>query len=277
MSRHGFPTLARAYLQSYRLTRSLLEKAHRLAWTCFTGLWLGVLTRDELHSIDEEFYTSTQSLAPGEADYHSEEHNRRGLWEWETELITRYFANRKHLILIGAGGGREVLALQVKGFEIDGFESHPGLAAAANRLLESEGHGRRVQPAPRDRAPKTSATYDGVVVGWGMYALVQGRKHRVALLRQLRAKTRAGNPILLSFFAREGTPRMYLLSTFLADAIRRALRREPTEVGDWLAPNYVHWFSRDEIARELSEGGFELVHFGTIGYGHAVGIAIDET
>jgi hypothetical protein len=45
------------------------------------------------------------------------------------------------------------------------------------------------------------------------------------------------------------------------------------EIGDDLAPNYVHYFTRSEIASELSEAGFALQCYSPEPYGHAVGVA----
>ena len=41
----------------------------------------------------------------------------------------------KRLLVAGAGGGREVLALYKSGYEVDGFECHPELVALANTML----------------------------------------------------------------------------------------------------------------------------------------------
>ena len=38
-------------------------------------------------------------------------------------------------MVVGGGGGREVLALRRLGYEVDGFECDPGLVACANELL----------------------------------------------------------------------------------------------------------------------------------------------
>jgi hypothetical protein len=80
-------------------------------------------------------------------------------------------------------------------------------------------------------------------------------------------------PILISFVAR-GEAAQYRLSAMIANIIRRLLRREPAEVGDWLGPMYARHFKQDEITSELAEGGFKSVHYGTTGFGNAVGIAV---
>jgi len=255
-------------------SQSLFDRAFRVAKACFVGFWLGVLTRERMHAIDEEFYTRTRNRTR-QPNYHDKEYNRRGLWAWEERVLTEHFAECDRLILIGAGGGREVLALLRLGYQIDGFESHPALVAAANSLLQEEGFDTSVGLVQRDESPNTKTTYDGIIVGWGAYMLVQSRRHRITLLKQLRALTHRQCPILLSFYWRSGSPSAsYKMSAFLANMIRRTTNREPIDVGDWLAPAYVHFFTRDEIASELSEGGFLLVHYSTAEYGHAVGIAV---
>jgi len=264
----------RLLIRLYFFSQSRFAKALAVARACFTGLWLGVLARERLHAVDEEYYSRSKRDSSDGYNYHSKEYNRRGLWDWEHRILTDYFAGCRRLLLIGAGGGREVLALQRLGYRVDGFESHPDLVLAANELLRAEGQDATVQLAPRDRSPNTGTTYDGIILGWGAYTLVQGRRSRIALLQQLRSQTRARCPILLSFYYRLGTPWVYAIAAFVANTLRRVLGRESAEVGDWLVPNYVHYFAQHEIVAELAEGGFDTIHYSTTGYGHAVGMAV---
>jgi hypothetical protein len=269
--------LTRTYFYTHNRFRKMLVVANALANACFVGLWLGLLRRERLHAIDEEYYTRSNRGAKEALDaqnYYSKEYNRRGLWDWEEKAVTDYFAGCERLLVIGAGGGREVLALQQLGYHVDGFESHPGLVGVANELLREEGYEPNVQLIPRDESPNSGKTYDGVIIGWAAYMLIQGSRQRIALLQQLRAQTRLQSPILLSFFYRIGTPRVFTIAAFVANMIRRVLRRERVEVGDWLAPFYAHYFTENEITCELSQGGFRVVHYDTTAYGNAVGIAV---
>jgi hypothetical protein len=265
-----------AYSKSVRIyffTQSWVWRALRVANGCFVGLWLGVLTEERLYAIVEEYFTRSRKGGFGEHNYHSKEWNRRGLFDWEKRAVTNHFGGCRRLLVLGAGGGREVLALQRLGYQVDGFESHPDLVIAANELLREEGLDSTVHPIAPDEAPDIETTYDGIIVGWGMYMSVQGRKRRIALLRRLRARTRVRCPILVSFVYRDSTGWSYKMGVFIANTIRRVLRRQPAEVGDWLAPYYVHYFTQDEIICELAEGRFATVHYDTTPYAHAVGIA----
>lgn len=273
------PFLIRTYLLSRTLLRKMLAGANALANGCFVGLWLGSLTRETLHAIDEEYYSRSKDRdsdphSLDEFNYHSEEYNRRGLWEWEENAMNTYFAGCERVLVLAAGGGREVLALQRLGYDVDGFESHPALVSVANELLQAEGYEQKVKWLPRDKSPSTATTYDGIVIGWGAYMAIQGRKNRIALLQQLRFQTQTNCPILLSFFYRTSTPHSVVIGAFVANIIRRVLHREPVEEGDWLAPEYVHYFTKDEITFEVSQAGFKIVEYGTTGYGHAVAIAV---
>jgi hypothetical protein len=95
----------------------------------------------------------------------------------------------------------------------------------------------------------------------------------------MRAQAREGAPILVSFYDRAGGERRFQLTAAIGNALRWALRRERLDVGDDLAPNYVHYFTREQIAGELHEAGFDPVFYGNREYGHAVGISRrpDET
>jgi hypothetical protein len=182
--------------------------------------------------------------------------------------------------VIGAGGGREAIALARRGYEVRGFECNPALVDTAVRLLAAEGvEGRAsVSLLARDAAPPGPERFDGLIVGWSAYMLIIGSARRMRFLAGLRERVADGTPLLLSFFTRsDPSPRLRAVAR-VANALRRALRREPVEVGDDLSPNYVHRFTVDEVRREMAQGGFRMIEFhpqgeGPYDSGWAVGIA----
>jgi hypothetical protein len=176
-------------------------------------------------------------------------------------------------LIVGVGGGREALALRKLCYQVDGFECHPELLEYANGLLEREGLTPDIKRAPRDLCPAGGRIYDGLIVGWGAYMLIRGRQRRIEFLRQLRSQTEVGSPVLLSFFTRSYDGLYFRLIMAIGNTIRWLLRRDYLEMGDDLSPNYVHHFTRREIAAELRESGFEIKFYSDKQYGHAVGIA----
>lgn len=261
------PLAARVYHAAHRLW----ARAGRPAEAAHTGAWLGVLSREALHAVDQAFYERSTS-------YRDDRHNLRGLFGWERAALEAHFPAAGRVLVVGAGGGREVLALSRMGYAAEGFECNPALVDYAARLLARERCAGTVAYVPRDRAPEGGGPYDAGVVGWSAYMLIAGRERRVDFLRQLRPLLGPGAPLLLSFFTRPGdTPRLRAVHRRAA-RIRRLLRREPAELGDDLAPNFVHRFVEAEVAAELAAAGFRLASFtpegpGPHDSGWAVGIA----
>lgn len=256
-----------ALVHLYLKIRSVVSRFSLLVGTVYTGFWLGVLTRKQHHTLGELFY-SRQHF------YWTDEWNKRGLFDWEKRVVERSFSECKKLLVAGAGGGREVIALRKLGFDVAGFESHPGFVRFANGLLEREGLVPDIRLAPWDHCPKIDGEYDGVIVGWGAYMHIRGREGRVRFLRELRDMVVMGSPILLSFYTTSENSRHFRWVAWIGGVVARVLGREPVHVGDSLVPNYTHFFTKKRLESELMDGGFEPITFETVEYGHAVGRAL---
>src|SRR5688500_10755335 len=234
------------------------------------GIWLGLLSRAHFVAVDELHYH-------GSGTYNGEPHNLRGLVEWEEAAIGGFFAGRTRLVVLGAGGGREVRARGRRGYQVDGFECDPALVEFAGGFLPRHGAAATVRLLPRDTTPAEGG-YDGVIMGWGSYMLIAGRARRIDLLRRLRALVPERAPVLLSFFTRPEVLLRLKVEYRVARLARRLLRREPPEFGDDLMPVYVHRFDQAEIEAEMREAGFRLARYAPEGRGQhdsgwAVGIA----
>ncbi len=244
----------------------LLEALDGIARGLWAGFWLGFLSRKQIHLIDQHSYAASKS-------YLGTDHNLSGLYGWETEAIDRYFKECRRLVLLGAGAGREVGPLLGRGFEVDAFECHEGLRETGNALLAEHDPRCSIQSMERDLCPNLEGNYDGVIVGWGMYSLIQGRGQRIQLLRELRASVEGGTPMLLSFYVLGGPQRRYRIAARLGNIIRTVLGRERLDFGDNLSPGYGHLFTRESLEEELREAGWRLEFFDRRTYPHAVAIA----
>jgi hypothetical protein len=262
--RSAMPRLGKLYFASHRALGRVIVGLS----AAFSGVWLGLLPRRVLYLIDAAYYDRQRY-------YQTEDYNRSGLWPWERRAIETHFAGCRSLLVGAAGGGREVLALRRDGLDVHGFECHPALAQFANELLSKDGYAPDIRLALRDSCPDFGRTYDGLVVGWGAYMLIRGRQRRIDFLRQLRKHAKPGAPVLLSFFHMVGGPRRYRIAAAIGNVFALVLRGERVEVGDFLVPDFVHYFTREELESELRAGGFEPILFGTNEYGHAVGRAVE--
>ncbi|MEW5918004.1 MAG: SAM-dependent methyltransferase [Gemmatimonadota bacterium] len=232
----------------------------------FVGLSLGALTERRRYAIDRVYYDR-------ERMYHTARYNEQGLFEWERQAVDKYFGGCRSIVVASAGGGREVIALRRMGLEAVGFECHADLAVFANSLLERLGLNAIVHTAARDQCPALGVSCDGAILGWGGYMLIRSRARREHFLRGIRRLLPLDAPLLLSFMVRPRS-RRFALAAKVGNVCRFAFRGNRVEVGDYLVPNYVHFFTRAEIEQELESAGFRLAFYSPTPYGHAVAHAI---
>lgn len=232
------------------------------------GIWLGLLDRPALQNATEVYYvTSTK--------YRDHAYQLSGFFPWEARALSRFFGDCRSFLVAAAGGGREVIALAKRNVHVDAFECSEELIQVSCRLFIVQKINSSIIIAQPDQVPPSLGVYDGIIVGWGAYMHIGGRNNRVRFLQQLRLHTNPGSPILLSFLTRvqSATYHKYVLA--IARTVRRLRRStESVELGDDLDPTFVHRFVQAEIADELAEGGFQLIHFSDQPYGHAVAQAV---
>lgn len=264
------PLSVRAY---YRVTRSR-ARMRRVSTALFDGFFLGLMDRDDLIVVDRAFYAHAREPVGGVGHrYTDAEHIQSGLAAWEAAAVDAYFPEGARVIVTAAGAGREVVGLLDRGFDPVGFEPNDQLAGAGAAVLAPDGHGDRLRISRRDEFPADAPDADAIVIGWGSYMLIPGRRRRVAFLAGARQRLQPDAPLLVSFFERSPS-RYFAIVHAIAAPLRRLRRSEPVELGDALMPNFVHYFSRAEIESELAEGGFTLLHYARKPYAHAVARAI---
>lgn len=254
------------WLTGYLLGERLLEGSIARLRGAWDGLWLGVLDEERLALLDQTYYD-------GEAVYRTEAHNRRGLFPWEEHVVREHLVPGSTVVVTGAGGGREVVALLARGFDASGYEPNAALAAVGSALTVADGFGDRVHVSGRSVVPD-GVRADAVVLGWGCYMLVPSRTRRVELLRAAAAATGGRGVVVLSYFPMPGDRRQFAAAHRVAAPLRRWRGREQPLLGDALTPNFAHHFTRGQVRDELTAAGLRLVASGTGNYGWAVGQAL---
>jgi hypothetical protein len=265
-------TGTRTWLRSYLAGDRLVERVVDTLRGVWDGWWLGLLDDEQLALLDGAYYD-------GEAVYRTEAHNRRGLFDWEEHVVSEHFAPGSRVVVTGAGGGREVLALLSRGYDAQGFEPNQALAAFGSALTSADGHGERVTLSTRSGWPEGVAPSDAVMLGWGSYMLVPSRSARIDLLRAASAATGGRGPVVLSYFTLPKERRQFHVAARVATVLRRLRRREPPLLGDALVPNFAHHFTRRQVAEEVAAAGLALTESGLSGggYGWAVGRGTSAT
>jgi len=234
------------------------------------GFWLGWLSPDDLNALTAGHFDQSQFFS-------SNVHNRSGFFEWEREMLDRFFTQGSRVLVAGAGGGREVLALRRSGFAAEGFDCNRVLVKASERLFDELGESRHVIYCPPDTVPPGSPTFDALVVGWTVYTHIPTKQRRIRFLEALRKRALENAPLLISFFARVSSSRQDALSHRLArfwSFFSRA-RKDAVEIGDHINyARYTHSFTEQELSEELLAAGFRITHFFEAGgFGYSVAIA----
>lgn len=192
-------------------------------------------------------------------------------------MLDQFFRGGSRILVAGAGGGREVLALRKAGFDAEGFECSVPLVRASEQIFEGLGESKYVTLCEPDRVPEGPRIYDGLVVGWTVYTHVPTKARRVAFLRALNERSLPGSPLLISYFARQGSARddvlVYRAARFWRFLLRG--RKEALELGDRISyARFVRTFTRGEVEGELRAAGSKSAHHGSEGdLGYTVGVA----
>lgn len=256
------------YIYGYKAHKKGVEWL--MAGLTFTQLlaeafWLAVLPSKAIAAIDAFHYSRSSK-------YKGKNFNATLLSNWEQAMVDTYFTKCKTLMVLAAGGGREVYALLKAGYQVDGYECNPVLVQDAKKWLKAEGYSEEaIEVVPPSHAPNNGKIYDAVILGWGAYIHVKGRAARIQLLREIAAHLNSGAPFMLSYwYAHSYTlnycRKLYKVNRFFC----RLFFTRPIEQGERLAPFSARYFTHEEIAAELSEAGFTVLYQQSEPYGHTV-------
>ncbi|MGI9077869.1 MAG: hypothetical protein ACR2G6_11180 [Gemmatimonadaceae bacterium] len=239
--------------------------------------WVSPARRDAL---TVALFDRQATYAPGGNTF------KRGLFDWESELLGHPVVPRHGRILLGgAGGGRETVALRNLGYEVFAFDPAAALvrsgasavAALPGATLVRASYGDLIR-ASRGEANVLSSVlttrFDALILGWGSISHVMEDVDRIAILRAMRSVA-PNAPVLFSF----DEPTVLEKPGGLLDRTRRALRRAFALIG---APGrvregdrFVSWagFFRESTAAEIAalarDAGYQVAFIGT-GPGRAI-------
>lgn len=216
-----------------------------------SGFWLGVMGEKSLDYSDDLIYNRS-------GFYREDKYNLSGLYEWEKPMIQKHFLNAKNIMVIAAGGGREVVALSRMGYEVNGYECNPNLVAFAQDLLKRSGIRGSVEYLPRNSVPEVTKKYDGIIIGWGAYSFMVGSRTRLAFLKDLYPFMHKDSSLMLSFLYTKKRTRSDKIIGKVSNFFRFLTFREKTEPGDRLVPDYMHFFTEEEIWGELTQCNYTV-------------------
>ncbi|MBC8354832.1 MAG: hypothetical protein H8E66_22880 [Planctomycetes bacterium] len=233
-----------------------------------SGIFMGLVDDESFQAFDTYPFDETKPV-----DVSAE--TERGLEPWERHIVREHFTDAKSVLVVGAGGVRELVGLNELGYDTTGVEFGPALCEASRRELTLRESTATIKTATRFEVPRKTEPYDAVFVARKFISHVHDRTNRIALLEAIRKSLRADAPLVLGFYTRERDTLAFRMQAALANILRRLRgRREfPVEVGDHLDPEsplYHHHFVWEELREELREAGFTPVEYELNWFGWAV-------
>ncbi|MEA1886972.1 MAG: SAM-dependent methyltransferase [Bacteroidota bacterium] len=242
------------------LSLQCMAKVYHFMNAVMTGFWLGVMGDKSLDQADDLHYKRSSK-------YIDDSYNRSGLFRWEKVAIEKYFSKARAILLLAAGGGRETYALSKMGFEVDSYECNKALVEYGNQFLQRNVIKARIEYLPRDAVPAEVKKFDGVIVGWGAYTHIRGKKNRISFLEKLKSFLRNEAPLMVSFLYIEERTRQDRIVNKVSNFLKIFSKKGKRETGDWLQSGFVHYFTEEEIKNELIEAGYRVIGFNSVDYG----------
>lgn len=183
-----------------------------------------------------------------------------GLLSWESDLLDRYNIRSGRMLVLGAGCGRETIALARRGLAVVGVEINGNAIHAASQLAVQTGVQPHFHRADFLHLPYKPASFDYLLLSSIMYSVIPGRALRQAWLRNMLRVLAPGGLAILSFEGRHH-PRSRLGR--IRTRVTRALADLPGanhayEPGDVCEPHghFIHTFQDEmEIRTEFSGAG----------------------
>ncbi len=188
-----------------------------------------------------------------------------GLMPWERAWYERVLKPADHILLVGCGTGRDLIALLELGYRVDGLDISARAIELARRMLEPRRLSAELHIGSIE-AVVPPGTFDAVIFSWFCYGYIPQRQTRVAVLRNVTPHLKPGGRVLISYVPAEGTPRSLPIGlTRLAARLTRS-DWQP-ELGDVLGPitadrrsvRYEHLFSEGELENEARAAGLTMV------------------
>jgi len=125
-----------------------------------------------------------------------------GLLSWESELLDHYNIRSGRMLVLGAGCGRETIALARRGLAVIGVEINDNAIHAASRMARQTGVQARFHRADFLRLPYKTASFDYLLLSSIMYSAIPGRSLRQVWLWNMLRVLSPGGLAILSFEAR---------------------------------------------------------------------------
>ncbi len=183
-----------------------------------------------------------------------------GLFSWEQRFYARFMTPGERVLVVGCGGGRDLVPLLEQGYRAEGLEPVAACAELARARLTARGLTAEIHVADVATAA-LPGLYDVMIFSWFCYSYLPLRARRLAVLRKARTHLGAGGRILISYVLAAAAARRlpWRLARLAAQLSRSDWRPEYGDVfvprADTSCIHYEHRFRPEEIEAEARDAG----------------------
>ena len=192
------------------------------------------------------------------------------LFPVERELFDRFIPPASRVLVVGCGGGRDLIGLAALGHTMTGVEPSPSAMQLCKSHLHEQGCPATLVQGFFEDAP-VNGPFDAIVFSYFCYSYVPESARRIACLRKAAGLLAPRGRIFVSYVVMGGPhpmlPRLARLSAALTGSDWRveagdavSLRREGMPRPCFFLE---HVFTGIEILEEVAAAGLEVVHHRT--------------
>lgn len=224
------------------------------------GLLPALLPPDELAALTRTYYN--RSYGGLERAFRPDAY-KWTLENWEEEVAAKHMAAKGTVIVLGAGLGRESIALAERGHQVLGLDTnHDGLNIATARA------GLTQLPiifitADFQRLPISKGRADYVVLSSVMYSAIPSKRQRQECILEFRSALRKEGKIVLSFLLSHEwqTTSHRLIHSVTQWLLKLPGSNQAYQLGDFCSHgHFMHAFLDEaEIRSELTETGATIL------------------
>jgi SAM-dependent methyltransferase len=236
--------------------------------TVLSAVAVGILTREDLETSIARLWDDIGQHDSGDEP---------GWLAWESAFYRPLLEPGARVLLIGCGGGRDLVPLLQAGCAAEGVDIAPrALEACRGRLallgLEAPLHLGSIETC------RFASRFDRVIFSWLCYGYIPEAKARIAALVNVRAHLAPGGRVLVSY-VRSERPAARLPVRLARLGARLARSGWRPEYGDLLlvtrlrgriAVHLEHHFAAEEIEAEARAAGLAVAEHVVAGHGRLV-------
>jgi SAM-dependent methyltransferase len=182
---------------------------------------------------------------------------------WEEQVVARHMTTIGTVLVLGAGFGREAIALAERGYQVVGLDNNRDGLIVAARQAAAQGLQAPFVQGDFLALPILPFRLEYLLLSGVMYSSIPGRQRRQTWVRSLRSSLKQGGKTMLNFLAvREPETNTFrVIRTWTSRLLRLPGSNRDYQTGDYCSQgHFMHLFTDEqEIRSELTEAGATIL------------------